>query len=76
MLKIKDKQTISSKDKSQGKFKIHYKHILKTLENSWNNLNNQIKLLTYKARSSDSSSIFFSSQCHVDLVFRILTRNF
>ena len=72
----KNKQTASRKDKSQYKFRTFYRYVLKTLENPWNNPNNGIKLLTCKCSSSNPSSIFFAYQCHVDLVFRILTKLF
>ena len=64
----------SGKKKAQEKSKTFYIYVLKTPKIPWNNHKNGIKLLTSKASSSNSPSIFFAYQCHVDLVFRILTK--
>ena len=60
----------------EDKFKALYIHVLKTLENTWNNSNNGIKLLTCKASSSSLPGIFFADQFNVNLVFGILTNTF
>ena len=72
----KNKQTTSVKGKSQYKFNTFYIHVLKTLENLWNNPNNGIELHPCKASSYNSSSIFFAYQSYVDLVLRIQRNTF
>ena len=53
-------------------FKRVYTHVLKTLGNPKSNANNPIKCLPAKESFSNSSSIFFAYQFHIDFLFYLI----